>query len=127
MELAGRRPADRQGGSLRSNRVHLLPPFDEFTVAYKDRSAVLDPAFAKRVNTGGGILNAIVIARGRVVATWKRVLRANAVEVTVSPFRPLDASEIRELAAAVDRYGRFLERKATLAGIAWANIPMRTL
>ncbi len=33
--------------------VHLLPPFDEYTVAYKDRSAIIDPAFAKRVNAGG--------------------------------------------------------------------------
>lgn len=32
----------------------LLPAFDQYLVGYKDRSAVLDPSHAKRVNAGGG-------------------------------------------------------------------------
>lgn len=115
--LGGQRPADRQAAGVRTNRVHLLPSFDEFTVAYKDRSAVLDPEFAKRVNAGGGIFNPIVVSDARVVGTWKRVLTRSAVEITLSPFRELTSRETRELAAAIERYGRFLERKATLAGI----------
>ena len=98
------------GAPARASRssVHLLPPFDEYTVAYKDRSAILDPAFAKRVNAGGGMLNAIVVVNGFVAGTWKRALGKSEVEVTVSLFRELKARELRALEGEAERYGKFL-------------------
>ena len=43
-----------------------VPPWDEFTVAYRDRRDILDPKYATRVNAGGGILSpVIVVARRR--------------------------------------------------------------
>jgi hypothetical protein len=90
--------------------VHLLPPFDEYTVAYKDRTAIIDPAFAKRVNAGGGMLNAVVVVNGLVAGTWKRSLNGNTVEVAVSPFRALSARETRALEKESVRYAKFLGR-----------------
>src|SRR5207244_1248846 len=46
--LASSMPAAREP----SPTAYLLPPYDEYTVAYRDRSAVLDPLYAKRLNTG---------------------------------------------------------------------------
>ena len=86
--------------------AHLLPPFDEYTVAYKDRSAVLDPTDAKRVNAGGGIFHAIAVVNGQVVGTWKRELRDGTV--TVMPFRDLTARESRALDKEAARYAGFL-------------------
>ncbi|MFL6245717.1 MAG: winged helix DNA-binding domain-containing protein [Thermoanaerobaculia bacterium] len=91
--------------------AHLLPPFDEYTVAYKDRSAVLDPALAKRVNAGGGMINAIAVVDGMVVGSWKRELRAASVEVSVTSFRDLTARETRALDREAARYEQFLERE----------------
>jgi hypothetical protein len=88
--------------------VQLLPPFDEYTVAYKDRSAVIDPAFAKRVNAGGGMINAIVVVNGIVAGSWKRTLRGTSVDITVSPFRALTAREMRALDKEGARYAKFL-------------------
>ncbi|HEY0159162.1 MAG TPA: winged helix DNA-binding domain-containing protein [Thermoanaerobaculia bacterium] len=88
--------------------LHLLPPFDEYTVAYKDRTAILDPSFAKRVNAGGGILNAVVIIDGTVTGTWKRTLRRDTVDVTLAPFRPLTARETRAVDREIARYAAFL-------------------
>jgi hypothetical protein len=90
--------------------VHLLPPFDEYTVAYKDRSAIVDPAFAKRVNAGGGMLNAIVVVNGRVAGTWKRDLRGNDVVIRVSTFAELPASAMRALEREAERYAKFVGR-----------------
>lgn len=92
--------------------VRLLPPFDEYTVAYADRSDILDPAYAKRVNAGGGMLNAVIVSRGRVVGTWKRTLSRNAVTVTPSLFRDLTAAEQRALDREIARYATFLGVKA---------------
>jgi hypothetical protein len=100
-----REPAAARAGT---RNVHLLPPFDEFTVAYKDRSDILDAAFAKRVNAGGGILNAILIVNGRVAGTWKRTLRGKKVHVAVSPFEPLSPSVMRAVERETARYVAFV-------------------
>jgi hypothetical protein len=100
------------GGDGRAARrrsgVYFLPPFDEFTVGYRDRSAVLDPAVAKRVNAGGGILHPVMVAGGRVVGTWTRALGRTAVTVRPEPFAPLGPTACRSFEAAARRYGRFL-------------------
>ena len=91
-----------------SQAIHLLPPFDEFTVGYKVRSDVLDPRFARRVNNGGGMLQAVVISAGRVIGTWKRTLRPDSVDIAIAPFRQLTRKEIRGVAEACNRYAEFL-------------------
>jgi len=88
--------------------VHLLPPFDEFTVAYSDRSAILDPAYAKRVNAGGGMLSAVIVSRGRVAGTWKRTLSRTTVTVEPSLFGDLTRAEQRTLDDEIARYAAFL-------------------
>ena len=93
----------------RSNAMtHLLPPFDEFTVGYRDRSAVLNPAFARRVNAGGGMLQAVVVVNDMVSGTWKRKLDRDRVHITTAMFRPPKRNEKRELEAACERYRKFV-------------------
>jgi hypothetical protein len=101
MEIAG--PIEPSHRPTRIAPVHLLPAFDEYTVAYKDRSAVLDPAFAKRVNAGGGMLAPVIIVNGIVAGRWQRA------GITTSLFRALTEKEQRGLAAATLRFTRFLE------------------
>jgi hypothetical protein len=108
--LAGLSESPRPARSKLS--VHLLPAFDEYTVAYKERGAILDAAYAKRVNAGGGILNAVVVIDGIVAGTWKRFLRgAHRVEIALDLFRTTDAREKRAIARAASRYAKFLGRE----------------
>jgi hypothetical protein len=93
---------------LRAPHVRLLPPFDEYTVAYKDRSAVVDPAHAKNVNAGGGMINAIVVVNGVVAGSWRRTLRGATVDVTPTLFRERTSSETRALEREIVRYARFV-------------------
>jgi hypothetical protein len=92
----------------------LLPSFDEYTVAYKDRSAVLDPAHGGVVSSNGIFYPAIVLD-GQVAGTWKRAFKKGAVVITLSPFAPLKKNERQVVAAAAERYGAFLGRSAVLA------------
>ncbi|HET7433236.1 MAG TPA: winged helix DNA-binding domain-containing protein [Thermoanaerobaculia bacterium] len=92
----------------RKSSVHLLPPFDEYTVGYRDRAAVLDAEDAKRINAGGGIIHAIVVIDGRVAGRWSRTIRGNRVSIELQPFRAFTARETRALAAASRRYATFL-------------------
>ena len=94
--------------------AHLLPAFDEFLVAYQDRSDVLEPAQAARVNAGGGMLSPCVVVGGRVVGTWRRTLARGTVSVEVAPFAPLKARAREAVAEAAARYGRYLGREVTV-------------
>jgi Winged helix DNA-binding domain len=93
-----------------SSNVYLLPWFDEFLVAYRDRSAVLSLANTKQVNAGGGMLNPTIVSNGQVVGTWKSVSKKDKVILHLTPFRSLEEAEKDFFAIAVERYGRFLAK-----------------
>jgi len=97
-----------------SSAVYLLPGFDEYLLGYRDRSASLDPAYAKRLNAGGGMLSPAIVVEGRVVGTWKRTFRKDTVVITVSLFASLSEAQNRALDAAVERYSRFVGMPATV-------------
>lgn len=86
----------------------LLPAFDEYLVGYKNRDAVLDPAFVKRINAGGGLLNPTIVIDGRVVGVWKRTLKKSSVAISPAWFVPLDAAHKEAFSRAAQQYGAFL-------------------
>jgi hypothetical protein len=94
--------------------AYLLPPFDEYTVAYKDRSAVLDPLYTRLVNTGNGVFSPMMVVDGQAVGTWKRALKKDAVVITPSPFTKLSKAATRAIAIAASRYGKFLDAPISL-------------
>lgn len=110
-QVAGQSSYYDAGAALpeEQGRPFLLPPFDEFLIAYRDRGASLDPAFSGRVNPGAnGIVHPIVVVDGRVVGTWRRTLRTRRVELAVRPFEPWEPGLPTGLAPAAETYGRFL-------------------
>jgi hypothetical protein len=107
------RSGDTRQRSVTSPNVHLLPPFDEYTVAYKDRGAILDTAFSRHLNAGGGMLSPVLVIDGRVAGTWKRTLRGrDGVEVSITTFEKLTANEVRGVEREAARYASFLQRDA---------------
>ncbi|MBF6593482.1 MAG: AlkZ family DNA glycosylase [Thermaceae bacterium] len=90
----------------------LLPFFDEFLVAYKDRGAALEPSHTPKVNAGGGLLNPTVVLNGRVVGTWKRTFKKDTVFISLNLFMPLSKVQTQAVHAAAERYGRFVKMMA---------------
>ena len=101
----------------RDNRTtsYLLPPYDEYTVAYKDRSAVLSPSCAQHLDAVRGILGPALVIDGQIVGTWKRTLEKGSVVITAHPFRSLKKAEKQAFAAAARQYGEFLRLPVVLA------------
>lgn len=90
--------------------VNLLPPFDEYTVAYHDRAALAEtPKLSKM-----GLLGPVVLIDGRVAGTWKRQLGAEEVRIVTRLHRSLAKAETAALEAAAASYGRYLGRRAKL-------------
>lgn len=91
--------------------VQLLPGFDEYILGYGNRDAVLDPAQAQAICPGGnGVFNPTIVINGRVMGTWKRVLKKDKVLIMLSPFQPLRENESAAIAVAAQHYGLFLGR-----------------
>ncbi|HQR34232.1 MAG TPA: winged helix DNA-binding domain-containing protein [Blastocatellia bacterium] len=98
-----------------SPATYLLPPFDEYTVAYKDRSAVLSPANANQAISGNGIFSPAIVLGGQVVGIWKRELKKDKVIISPIFFTKLSKAETRDLPAAANRYGNFLSALAVVS------------
>jgi len=88
--------------------AYLLPAFDEYLVAYRDRAAVLSAGDARRINAGGGLLAPTVVVGGRVVGTWRRTLGRGLVTIAWSLFGKLAPRDRTRIEAAAERYGAFL-------------------
>lgn len=90
----------------------LLPGFDEYLIAYRDRSAILDPAYNRRIVPGGnGIFKPMLVSAGQIVGTWQRTVKRNAVTLAVHPFAPDDP--LPTLNTAIARYAHFLDLPIT--------------
>ena len=98
-----------------SPTAYLLPAYDEYTVSYKDRSAVLAPSDAERAISGNGIFNPIMVLDGKVVGTWKRTLEKKSVTVTLHPFSSIKKTEKNAFTRAARRYGEFLGLPVVMA------------
>src|SRR5438034_3950749 len=57
-----------------SHSLHLLPPFDEYTVAYRDRSAAV-AAEHKELASSGGVFRPSIVVDGQVVGTWNGIVK----------------------------------------------------
>ena len=91
-----------------SQAIFLLPNFDEYTVGYADRSAVVDEADVPKFDMRNGVLDNTIVLNGRLVGMWKRTLKKDSVIITSTLFTPLNETETSALVAAVNRYGAFL-------------------
>jgi hypothetical protein len=103
-ESRGRRRAPREP------IVRLLPSFDEYTVAYQDRSLL-----APDQRGGHGVLGPVVVIDGRVVGDWRRTLESGTkrrgVAVRTSLRRKLTPAERKALEDATREYACFLGRE----------------
>lgn len=86
----------------------LLGHFDPLLLGYADRSPVLDPAHAKRVQAGGGFLRPIVVVDGRVVGTWSLDRKRAKATANVTPFAALPRRTHDALAQEAADLSRFL-------------------
>jgi hypothetical protein len=92
----------------------LLSIYDEYTIAYRDRSALGGERYIERLLSMGNALTSVLILDGKLVGTWKRVLKRGRVEITTNPFRRLRKDEHAAVKAAAARYGAFLEMPSAL-------------
>ena len=107
---------DTGRGSSRTAVAMLLPNYDEYLIAYKDRDAFVDKARAQNIvaRTGGAFANHLMID-GRLAGGWSRTLKPNGVLIEVAPYKKLTPAQTRAVGGAAEGYGEFLGLPATLS------------
>ncbi len=87
--------------------AHLLPAFDEFAVAYKDRTAAVNPKYLKQARYV--IFDPSIIVNNQVVGTWKRTINKNSVDIVLKPFGKLSKVHEKAIEVAAKRYRKFVK------------------
>lgn len=108
--------AAASAAAARSTGAFLLPNYDEYLIAYKDRAPLIDAGRAANVvaRSNGAFANHVVID-GRLAGSWSRTIRTNAVVIEASPYMKWTRAQTSLVAAATDCYGEFLGLPATLS------------
>lgn len=107
-------PRDTIVPDEKTKQAHLLPSFDEFMIAYKDRAACLDPQHKDMAVVGNGIFKPILVIDGKVKGIWQRSLKKDRVSVEIYPFSALSANEKESVEEKAEAFGRFLKASVQL-------------
>jgi len=97
-----------------ARRVHMLPLYDEYFIAYKDRSAAVHPDANRLQGKTSLVFDPPMVMDGRSVGVWERVLGRSSVKIKLQPFIHLksrDRADFREAAAS---YAEFLGKDLEL-------------
>lgn len=87
----------------------LLSIFDEYTIAYKDRSDIGDERYVEKLLGMGAALTAVITIDGKIAGTWKRILKKGSVTIALSSFRKFTEAEQKAVEKEAQRYGRFVD------------------
>ncbi|MEL7587975.1 MAG: winged helix DNA-binding domain-containing protein [Prolixibacteraceae bacterium] len=85
----------------------LLPAFDEYIIAYRDRSALLDKHLTKHVISVNGIFYPVIVVNGKVEGLWKRTIQKDKIIVEITPFKPLSRNVKEGVSASASEFGKF--------------------
>lgn len=92
-------------------KIYLLPNYDEYIVAYKNRELIFDSRHTLKLDSRANpLFQHTIILDGKVIGTWKREFKKNAVEVNTNIFESLSETEKKLLEQSVTQFGKFLDR-----------------
>jgi hypothetical protein len=90
-------------------RIHLLPNYDEYFIAYKDRTAVAEAALFKQAAEAIRFLYGyIAVLNGRLLGGWKRTIEKDRVIVEARLPRALDSDGKAALNAVAKQYSAYM-------------------
>lgn len=101
--------ASPTGGRPASKRIDLVQGLDEYIMSYSESRDVLLGPLATDGILREVVFNHAILLNGQLIGQWRPVTVKKSVVVETLLYRALDRSEARELDAAAERFGRFLE------------------
>lgn len=107
--------AEKAETSFKKPLVHLLPNYDEFLIAYKDRPAAFDITGMTQVGMREmAFANHLITLDGKLLGGWRRIATKNGIEVETNYIKKLDKTQEQALQSAAERLSRFTGLPVTL-------------
>ena len=95
-------------------QVNLIPKFDNLLLGYADRAWIVDPQFAKQVNSGGGIIHPTLVVNGQVQGVWRINPAKKTLELILAPFTNLSPEQIAYAEEEVAQLGAFMGKSLSM-------------
>ena len=89
----------------------LLPPFDEYIIAYADRSAVMMDGSKKSNLFENGFFKAVILLNGKAIGNWKRTFKKDKMVLETQYFKPPAKTTEALVKKAWKEYERFMGQR----------------
>ena len=97
-------------------RIHLLPNYDEYFIAYRDRSVVASPElFKQAAEVIRYLYGYIAVLNGRLLGGWKRSIEKDRVIVEARLPRSLDGDGRDALDAVAQQYSAYIGKRVEIS------------
>lgn len=91
-----------------TNCLHLLPPYDEYLLGYKDRTDVLPKEHYAKAFTNNGLFYPVVLHEGQVIGNWNKGPQKKSISIEHTWFQPETFVDEALLSWAKERYKQFI-------------------
>lgn len=95
------------GATQADNVIHLMPPYDEYLISYKDRTAVLETEHHPKAFNNFGIFYPVILCNGKIVGNWKKSIKKGEIFIDTSFFDKKLKFDKKLMKDAEERYRRF--------------------
>lgn len=95
------------GRTCPQKNLHFLPPFDEYLISYKERTAALDLKHQPKAFNRYGIFYPVILHNGRIIGNWTKAVKKDQLRISTSFFEPELQPDKTLLDAAQSRYEHF--------------------
>ncbi len=86
----------------------LMPDYDEYGIAYKNRDAILLPKYKSTSNERPVFpFNRMVIINGTIVGAWQRSIKNKEINVEIAPFYAFNEQENAAIDKSINRFRNF--------------------
>ncbi len=103
-----------QSIDIQDGLVCLLPTFDNYMLAHRDKSHLIDQKYYKRVYRRAGWLSPVVLVDGRVAGVWSHRLKGKKLLVDVEMFKPMGHEIHDRIEHEASDLGRFMDAEAKI-------------
>ena len=90
--------------SAAKTSIHLLPIFDSYLLAHREKDHLLSAKHYKRVYRNQGWISPVVLINGAIAGVWSHKLQGKRLQVEIEPFGKLNKAE----RAAIERQAESL-------------------
>lgn len=91
--------------------LHFMPSYDEYLIAYKDRTSVMATSYHPKAFNRYGIFYPVILYNGRIVGNWNKTTRNGKMVITTSFFNPKLKVSAKLLQKAEERYRCFMDNR----------------